>query len=494
MLAVLCAGVAAAAWPSGVLAEDPPAKPNVLFIISDQHQNRLWQMNNSLVKTPNLMLLAEQGMVVQNAISQTPVCSPYRGMLMSGQYPRTTGMTRNNAVLMGNGSRLSEVTASLGYRNGYMGKWHLSGARNNPNSALRQIVTAPFRHAFTEMWNGYEAMHKYLSGNTGWYDENDSLVTLTEYRNFQEADEVMAFLDDHTTNHADDPFFAVWSMAPPHNPYNQYDPSQPSPDFAYYRTLLDDSANLPPNYHPGAGVSLNDIAGYYAMCTGIDTAIGEVFDHLDTLGLSENTIVVYTSDHGDMLGAQGLRLKQKPWRESNNVPFVVRYPGVIPAGRVSDMLLGSVDLMPTLLGLMGQAAAIPAGIEGMDLSGALRGQQGAAEREHLWIGMTDLSRSSAAAGPANEYTGVVTKRHTYASFKNGVVEAGYGANGGYVLYDNINDPWQMENLVDGAGSGLLQAELYDRLVAANAEAHETPDIFPLPPRPTVAGGTYIKIR
>jgi len=398
---------------------------------------------------------------------------------------------KNDIELTANGSRLSEVTTALGYRNAYVGKWHLSGARSD-STRPDQIVSAAYRHGFGGTWKGHEALHNYRSG-TAWYDEIDTAVSLSEYRNFQEADQVKAFLDDHVANHASDPFFAVWSLGPPHNPYDQYDASQPSPDFAYYRALLDDPANRPPNYDSNGPVSLDSIAGYYAMCTGIDTALGEVLDKLDQLNLADNTIVVYTSDHGDMLGAYGLQLKQKPWEESINVPFIIRYPGEVPAGVVSDMLLGSVDHMPTLLGLMGQSAAIPAGIEGLDLSAKLCGQAGAAEREALWIGATDLAGSTAAR-PAAPYTGVRTKTHTYASFANGTAIGGYGANGGYILHDNINDPWQLRNLVDQAAARNVQAELYDRLVALNTEAHETS--FTLPARPTVSvpAGSYLKMR
>lgn len=490
-------GVGAAAGTVGssrLFADDgtPPATPpNVLFIFSDQQQNRTWEKNTPLIKTPRMMQLAAQGTVVQNMISQTPICTPYRGMLMSGQYPRTSGVLKNDDELVANGSRFSEVTAALGYRNGYIGKWHLSGARAD-NTRPDDIVSAAYRHGFGGTWKGHEALHNYSSG-TAWYDEVDTMVSLNKYRDFQEADEVKSFLDDHAANHASDPFFAVWSMGPPHDPYADYNPNQPSPDFAYYRDLLNDPANRPPNYVLNGRISLDEIAGYYTMCTGIDTALGEVLDRLDTLGLSNNTIVVYTSDHGDMLGAFDLRLKQKPWEESLNVPFIIRYPGQVPAGVTSDMLLGSVDLMPTLLGLMGHSASIPAGIEGLNLSAKLCGQTGATEREHLWIGVTDV-KGTARARPAAPYTGVRTKTHTYASFANGTVVNGYGSAGGYILHDNINDPWQQRNLADHQESRNLQAELYDQVVALNIEAHETAFILPTRPVTSFAPGSYLKLK
>ncbi|MGB0744430.1 MAG: sulfatase-like hydrolase/transferase, partial [Opitutales bacterium] len=385
---------------------------------------------------------------------------------------------KNDDELVANGSRFSEVTAALGYTNAYVGKWHLSGARVD-KKRKSMIVTRPYRHSFDGVWKGYEAMHNYRSG-PAWWDENNARVNLKEYRDFQEAEEVTKFLDNHAAKNASDPFFAVWSMGPPHNPYGQYNSKQPSPDFAYYRNLLKDPNNLPQNYDPKGRVSLDDIAGYWTMCTGIDTAIGEVIDKLEQLNLSDNTIVVYTSDHGDMLGAYGLALKQKPWEESINVPFLIRYPGKVPAGVTSDMLLGSVDLMPTLLGLMGQSAAIPAGIEGLDLSAKLCGHARAREREHLWIGVTAL-RGSSRAQPAGAFTGVRTKTHTYASFANGKSVKGYGSDGGYLLHDNVNDPWQLRNLVDKPESKRLQAELWDQLTLLNQEAHETD--FKLPARP-----------
>jgi arylsulfatase A-like enzyme len=460
----------------------PRRPPNVLFVFSDQQKNRAWQMNNPLISTPRLMQLAAQGTVVQNAVSQTPICSPFRAMLMSGQYPRTSGVIVNDQRLAANGDRLSEVTSRLGYRNGYIGKWHISAASGNS-------VSASLRHGFTETWKAYEAMHNYSSG-TAWYDEANRAVSLTRYRNYQEADEVVNFLDDHAANHADDPFFLVWSLGPPHNPYSDYHKTQPSPNFSHYRSLLNDPVNRPPNY--AGGESLDSVAGYYTMCSGIDMALGQVLNRLDALGIADDTIVVYTSDHGDMLGSYGLKLKQKPWEESINIPFVIRYPGVVPAGRVSDLLLGSIDLMPTLLGLMGRASAIPSSVQGMDLSAALCGVPGAPERDALWIGVPVVSSaSSLPARPAAAFTGVRTKRHTYASFKAGTVVAGYGSKGGYILHDNVNDPWQMENLVDKPGSEALQANLHDRLTALNLEVGESS--FILPARP-VSRGLYIKSR
>ncbi len=483
-LGLLAAGaVGGLSMPQRSRAEAPVPRrpPNLLFIFSDQQQNRAWQKNHPFISTPRLMQLASQGTVVQNAISATPICSPYRAMLMSGQYPRTTGVLVNDTRLVANGDRFSEVTAGLGYRNGYIGKWHLGAQGNN--------VPLSRRHGFTGTWKGYEAMHNYSSG-TAWYDESDRSVSLTRYRNYQEADQVISFLDQHVVNQANDPFFLVWSLGPPHNPYSDYHKTQSSPNFSHYRSLLNDPANRPPNYT--GGESLDSLAGYYTMCSGIDMALGQVLDRLDALGIADDTIVVYTSDHGDMLGAFGLKLKQKPWEESINIPFVIRYPGVIPAGRTSDLLLSSVDLMPTLLGLMGRASSIPSSVQGMDLSAALCGVPGAPERDAVWIGVPVVSSASSAnAKPAAAYTGVRTKRHTYASFQAGTVVSGYGSKGGYVLYDNFNDPWQMENLVDRSGSELLQAHLRDRLIALNAEAGESS--FTLPSRPA-GRGVYIKTR
>lgn len=229
-------GAAAAVGPVTVPADepDPPAtSPNVLFVFTDQQQNRCWEMNHPLIKTPRMRQFAAEGTVVQNMISSTPVCTPFRGMLMSGQYPRTTGILKNDQRLISNGSRLAEVTAQLGYRNGYVGKWHLSGARADPGRP-NQIVQRQFRNGFDGTWKGHEALHNYRSG-TAWYDEADQRVALDEYRDFQEADEIKDFLDDHVANHVAnhpaDPFFAVWSMDPPHNPYEQYWAGQPSSDF-----------------------------------------------------------------------------------------------------------------------------------------------------------------------------------------------------------------------------------------------------------------------
>ncbi len=153
---------------------------------------------------------------------------------------------------------------------------------------------------------------------------------------------------------------------------------------------------------------------------------------LDSLGLAENTILVFTSDHGDMLGSQGHEFKQRPWHESTHVPLIIRYPGVVPANRETGLLFNTPDFMPTLLGLAG--IPIPATVDGTDHSAFLRGETGEQPASAYIYNPRPFPTADQFIRP---WEGVVTKRYTYA-----LADTGH-----WLLYDNLTDPYQLHNLV-----------------------------------------------
>ena len=193
-----------------------------------------------------------------------------------------------------------------------------------------------------------------------------------------------------------------------------------------------------------------DISGYYAHITALDENLGRLMTALDELGIADDTILVYTSDHGDMLGSHGHVRKERPWDESARIPFMIRWPRGIPAGVTRDTLLSLVDFMPSMLSLCD--LPIPAGVEGIDLSEAMLGRT-IDEPQSVFLGVP-LHGSEGFHFGIREWRGVRTHRHTYARHYDET---------GWLLYDNDNDPYQMNNLINDADSQGLRAELETEL-------------------------------
>lgn len=195
--------------------------------------------------------------------------------------------------------------------------------------------------------------------------------------------------------------------------------------------------------------SRQDIASYYAQITAVDEQVGRLVQTLKDLKLDEDTIIVFTSDHGDMLGSQGMRLKRKPWEESIRVPGIVRYPRRVPAGQQTDAMLTHVDFAPTLLSLCGLKPTPR--MQGNDLSRLMLGQtRTAPDSAYLQIfGPFDGDETTGG------WRGVRAQRYLYARHRDKP----------WVLYDLANDPFEQKNLADDPASARLRAEMEQKLNA-----------------------------
>jgi arylsulfatase A-like enzyme len=188
------------------------------------------------------------------------------------------------------------------------------------------------------------------------------------------------------------------------------------------------------------------IAEYYAMITAVDDQVGRLMNALKELGVAEDTIILFSSDHGDMLGSQGRRLKRKPWEESIGIPGVLRYPSRVRPAR-SEAFFTHVDFAPTLLGLCG--VKVPAAMQGTDFSPtALGRRQKAPDRAFFQI-----FGPFQGDGTEDAWRGVRTRRYMYARFESQP----------WVLYDLQADPWQMNNLAGDRGARAVQEEMERRL-------------------------------
>jgi arylsulfatase A-like enzyme len=199
----------------------------------------------------------------------------------------------------------------------------------------------------------------------------------------------------------------------------------------------------------------DDLKGYHAQTTFLDDMVGAMLAGIERSGLDEDTIVLFTSDHGDMHGSHGVFKKQWPWDESIKVPFLLRYTGKIAAGRTFDFPVSAIDVMPTLLGLAG--VPVPESVEGVDLSSRILGESAVEPHSVLLMNPCPFSIGDPRSpdqyptfrGRRMEYRGVRTSSHTYVRT----------IDGPWLLYDNLTDPYQLRNLVDEPRHAGLAADL-----------------------------------
>jgi arylsulfatase A-like enzyme len=190
-----------------------------------------------------------------------------------------------------------------------------------------------------------------------------------------------------------------------------------------------------------------NLAGYYAHCSALDDAMGQLLATLEEAHLERNTIVLFTADHGDMLGSQGLWKKQKPFDESARMPMLIRWPaGLGEAGRKLDEPINTEDVMPTLLGLA--RVAVPPSVEGLDYSGYQRGGASPGDGAAVITCVAPFGEFERRRG-GREYRGVRTTRYTFVR----------DLSGPWLLFDNEADPYQQRNLANDPAHAELQAKL-----------------------------------
>lgn len=415
-------------------------KPNIVFVFGDQWRAQATGFGgNRQVRTPNLDALARQSVHLPYAVSGAPVCSPYRGSLLTGRYPLSHGVFVNDVLLDPGEESLGVCFRRAGYDTAYIGKWHL-------DNCGRATYIPPGRRQGFDYFDVLNCTHDY--NRSRYYHGDDPTVRLWDgYDAFAQTDAAVNWIENHA---GDKPFLMVLSWGPPHSPYHT------APEA--FRALYDPAAielrpNVPPEWHEKAR---NILAGYYAHCSALDSCIPKLLDVLDRKGIADDTIFVFTSDHGDMLGSQGRVDKMCPWDESIRVPFLIRWPaGLGKRGRTCDALLDAPDIMPTLLGLCG--LPIPGRVEGLDFSDYLRGGAKPA-------GYDDSAQLSCVQPFATwnrtkyggrEYRGLRTHRYTYTR----------SLDGPWLLYDNDADPYQLNNLINDPAHAAVVKDLDARLSA-----------------------------
>jgi arylsulfatase A-like enzyme len=449
-------------------------EPNLVYVFADQlRYQSCGYAGDERAHTPNVDALAGQGVSFCNAVSGHPVCAPYRASLLTGKYSSSTGMAINELRMNPNHRYLGHVLTEGGYDTAYIGKWHLwaneLGNHHDPKNA--HTPPGPHRLGFDGFWAAYGFHHHYVDAYH--YTDSGERVTLPGYEPDGQTDlaiEVLERVADTRMGAArsDRPVALFLSYGTPHDPWVPENVPR-----AYLDIFRDVAFPLPPNYRPQDDPHADAWARlrpeqraqigewmrvYYAMTANLDWNVGRLLRAIDDLGLGDDTILVFTSDHGEMFGAQGRRAKNIFYEEAVRVPFLLRWPGHVLPGSVSDACLNTPDILPTLLSLLG--LPVPAGVEGMDLSHCALGRPGSEPEAAFLQGMG----ATAVFEDGHEWRALRDKRHTYALYR---------ADGSELLFDNLADPYQVHNLVADPARAETLERFRDMLRARMAALNDT---------------------
>ncbi|MGG1515394.1 sulfatase-like hydrolase/transferase [Paenibacillus oryzisoli] len=431
-----------------------PKRPNVIVFFTDQQR---WDTSglhgNPMGLMPNFDRMALQGAHFTHSFTCQPVCGPARSCLQTGKYATTTGCYVNGIPLPEDARTLAHHFNEAGYHTGYIGKWHL---------AHEEPVPASKRGGYQE-WLAADVLEFSSDAyHTVLYNNEEEAVKLPGYRVDAMTDAAIRYID----RHQDDPFFLFVSYLEPHHQNHRDDYPAPEGYAERYR-----GGWIPPDLAALGGTTHEHIAGYYGMVKRLDEALGRVLDALKSLELDENTIVLFTSDHGNHFKTRNGEYKRSGHDASLRVPTAITGPGFF-GGRQVRELVSLIDLPPTLLDAAG--IPVPAEMQGRSMLPLVRGTAEAwPEEAFAQISESEVGRV------------VRTKRWKYgvtAPDRNAFTDAGSDRYEESYLYDLLSDPYELRNLIGVASHREVADAMKARLLRRMAEAGEptVPEIVPAP--------------
>ncbi len=473
---VAAGGAAAALGCAGLRQGARTRRPNILLIIDDQHSPRaLGCTGETPALTPNLDRLAASSVRFTNGYCNSPVCAPTRHTLYTGLYPSEHGVLHNDFPMRDDVPTVIALLNEAGYTTASIGKMH-----NAPYHHRRDFQYV-MHHEFYDTAGGISHYYPFLCrhlaergiapkswshprpGKKSWVDAVETIAfnadwipeDLTAERWITE--ESLRFIRDQKARRPDTPFFLHASYFPPHHPYG------PIPKYARLYDPAD--MGLPPNFdqtklnawwRPGKNgrEPLTERDGqymrahYFAFCTQLDAEVGRLLDGLEALGEADNTIVIFVSDHGDMIGEHGRFYKGVMYEGAARVPFLVRWPGVGRARQEASLVMHA-DLAPTILRAAG--AAVPSNLPGRDLRPLL-------EDKGRWTERAIYSEYFAA--PASH---LMLRRGAFKLF--GTAPYGQWPDLEYHLFDVEADPWELEDLAGIPDCSRELNDMKDELLA-----------------------------
>lgn len=437
-------------------------KPNLLFIFADQWRRQaIGFLNEDPVHTPILDGFASESKVFNNAFACSPICTPNRACLFTGLYPFNSKVTRNDTQLSyANQDTIGRILKRNGYQTGYIGKWHLDGVKCNvpvPREGHQGFdfwyMSLGHQHFVLNYQDGRDLEQKEIittSSGIGWMPDHETDIAI-----------------DYIRKHKKAPFSLFVSFAPPHTgggpgylekrnekwPFSQL---YAAPE--RFEKMYKNPETLPrrSNVQLYQGIDTSCILpGYFGAVTSIDENIGRMLRCLKDEGLEGNTIVVVTSDHGEMLGSHGRLTKGIWYEESVGVPFLIRWPQYIKPGK-EEALLNSIDVMPTLLDLM--QLPIPENIDGKSLAPILLESDENNKPEAVYL----CFDKGAINEKDRHWRAIRTSKYTYVTAQRNYYHSLVGEYG-RVLYDNYNDPYQLNPIFSDQGYDKVIENLHDMM-------------------------------
>ncbi len=460
-------------------------RPNVLILMVDEMRwDCLGVAGHPIVATPNLDKLARQGCYFPRTYTVSPVCSPARMSLFSGRYRQVHGVVRNNVAPHPNEVTLPYILQAHGYATGMAGKLHLIGAgargiewyrmfrANDPGFPPNGLSYDDWiKKKHPEIKVNVAAVgvpETMVKPDPAHYSIGTALVPDEEFPTAWCADQAIAFIKQHAQQNK--PWFFFCSMLKPHSPYVIPEP---------YATMYKPEDMILPKLSPELEAKVKAkiasitnwkqlrhyicdpnylrplMAHYYGSCTMVDAHCGRVLQTLDDLGLTDNTIVVFVADHGNMMGDKGRVFKGIMYEGSTRIPLIIRAPG-FERGRIISDIVEITDVMPTILDLCG--IPVYEGIQGKSLVGLMRGT----ERNWKNVAYSDLADKMIVQG---RY-----KLMTYSGFVK------RGEPPPWELYDLEDDPKEERNLAGERRYAALVAELQHKLEQKLAERPPAPKL------------------
>lgn len=371
------------------IPEEPKVKkdqPNLILVQTDEHNFRtlgcyrdqlsdeqafMWGKDN-VVETPNIDYLAENGMLFSKYYASSPVCSPSRGTLISGLYSHQTGVPKNDVPMSDDVITYSEVLTKAGYKTSFIGKWHLDGEAKPGWEPARKFGFEDNRFMFNRgHWKKYELTEDgpkvaALDGK----GEPSYKLNGADEKSFSTdwlTDRAIDFIEENK----EESFSVYLGLPDPHGPdavRPPYSEMYKHMNFEKPRTFNLDPEKAPSWAKPEKNPKLTHDQ-YFGMVKCIDDNIGKLVQYLRENELLDNTIIVFTADHGDLRAEHGKHNKGNPLEASAKIPFIFYYPRQIPAGTVVETAFNTVDFTPTILKFMGQK--VPKQMVGTDFSSIL---------------------------------------------------------------------------------------------------------------------------
>ena len=452
-----------------------PRQPNILLILSDDHaRDALSCYGNTDMETPALDRIAREGMRFSHAVTPNSFCTPSRAVVLTGKYSHANGVTHLNQSFDGSQQTFPKLLQQAGYETSLFGKWHLISQptgfdfycvqkmQGMPNNPIVFETGMPWVPWSSKDGRSYQKDGRRLQGYN-----NDCITT-----------EALAWLKKR--RNGDKPFCLCLHPKPPHEPYvppEEHADFLEDVDIPEPATLLDDYAGRTPeaiqdemranrlllkDSFKELRVSLRKanpaitqdeltkklyqefIKGYYRLVKSVDDNVGRVLDYLDEAGLTEDTIVIYTSDQGFFLGEHGFCNKQWMYEGPLHQPLLVRFPGAIRAGAVNQSLVSHVDLAPTLLDYVG--VAIPADMQGYSLRPLLEEREEKV-RDKVYYHFYEHGKQ------LPEMIGIRTETHKLIHYPG--VKPGYQ----WELFDLEADPDEMQNLASDPQYAAMRKQL-----------------------------------